>query len=340
MAATDWATPDTLTKLSQRPQDFELFQALRLIDAASPDLPQLGEAAGPHDESVRIGIDPSLVFAACDLSTDATSEEDSAGSSRTPRLHSRGFGLLGPHGPLPLSVTESIRASLLHEKDAAPLHFVEMLQHRMVMLFYRAYMQSRAAIQADRPDSDRFSLYLGALFGRHPALADRDDFADSSRLYFTGRYAAGTRSAEALEAIIAHEFNVQVDITPFALGWLNLNPRVQTALGRPGEAAALGVATIVGERVQDRQSHIQLRLGPLPLYRFQQLLPSGEQFASLAAMVREFTRGELFCKVQLVLLRDEVPPTILGQQGCLGRVSWLGSPPSGQDAADAEFSLC
>ena len=201
-------------------------------------------------------------------------------------------------------------------------------------------MQSRAAIQADRPDSDRFSLYLGAIFGRHPALADRDDFADSSRLYFTGRYAAGTRSAEALEAIIAHEFNVQVDITPFALGWLNLNPRVQTALGRPGEAAALGVATIVGERVQDRQSHIQLRLGPLPLYRFQQLLPSGEQFASLAAMVREFTRGELFCKVQLVLLRDEVPPTILGQQGCLGRVSWLGSPPSGQDAADAEFSLC
>ncbi len=349
MAIADRTAPDALTDLRERAQQYEFFQALRLVDAAYRDLPPLGEAAGPHDEAVRIGFDPALGFAATDFTTETSAGEPAAAGFTTEltasepdrlRLHSRGLGLLGPNGPLPLSVTEQIRAALLHDKDAAPLHFIEMLQHRLISLFYRAYGQARASVQADRPESDHFSLYLGALFGRHAAVADRDAFGDSSRLCFTGRYAAATRSAEALEAIIVHEFNVGATVTPFALGWLRLETAAQTALGQEGETSALGVATIAGSRVRDRQCQIHLRLGPLPLSRFEGFLPAGEEFAPLAAMVEEFTRGELFCRLQLVLSREDVPPTILGQQGRLGHVSWLGRTDDGHDATDAEFSLC
>ncbi len=354
MAITDRTAPDALTDLRQRAPQYEFFQALRLVDAAHLHLPPLGEAAGPHDEAVRIGFDPALGFAATDFApelpagepaaADPTAVEPAANVFVTEpdrlRLHSRGLGLLGPNGPLPLSVTEQIRAALLHDKDAAPLHFIEMLQHRLISLFYRAYGQARASVQADRPESDHFSLYLGALFGRHEAVAGRDAFGDAARLYFTGRYAAATRSAEALEAIIVHEFNVGATVTPFALGWLRLETAAQTALGQPGETSALGVATIAGSRVRDRQCQIHLRLGPMPLFQFEGFLPAGKNFAPLAAMVQEFTRGELFCRLQLVLRRDDVPPTILGQQGRLGHVSWLGQPRAGHDAADTEFSLC
>ncbi len=340
MAATHRTAPDALTNLHQRPQDYELFQALRLIDAARPDLPPLGEAAGPHDEAVRVGVDPALDFSVSDLTERTGSTGGADDALEHLRLHSRGFGLLGPNGPLPLSVTEHIRASLLHEKDAAPLHFIEMLQHRLISLFYRAYGQARASIQADRPEADRFALYLGALFGRHPAIADRDAYRDDSRLYFTGRYASSTRSAESLEAMLSHEFHVEAKVTPFSLSWLNLEPDVQTVLGCNEETAVLGVAAIAGSRVQDRQCQIHIRLGPMPLEQFQQLLPAGDDFAPLAAMVEEFTRGELFCRVQLVLQREEVPSTVLGQQGCLGCESWLGQTTNGQDAGDAEFTLC
>lgn len=335
MASANRTAPDTLTELRQRAQQYELFQALRMIDAAHRELPPLGEAAGPHDEAVRIGFDPALDFAAADFTPESREQDSNA-----LRLHARGFGLLGPNGPLPLSVTEEIRAALLHDKDDGPLRFFEMLQHRLISLFYRAYGQARASIQADRPESDHFSLYLGALFGRHDAVADRDDFCDDSRLYFTGRYAAATRSAEALEAIIAHEFNVVATVTPFALGWLQLGPSTQTALGHEGAAASLGRAAIAGERVQDRQCQIHLRLGPMSLSQFQDFLPTGKNFSPLAAMVEEFTRGELFVRVQLVLRKDDVPPPELGLQGSLGHTSWLGGSSRDGDPTDAEFVLC
>lgn len=335
MVTANRPASDALSDLRQNSPQYELFQALRLIDATHRELPPLGEAAGPHDEAVRIGFDPGLEFAGADFRP-----EPMPALRDMLRLHARGFGLLGPNGPLPLSVTEQIRAALLHEKDEAPLHFIEMLQHRLIALFYRAYGQARASMQADRPESDHFALYLGSLFGRHPAVADRDSFSDACRLYFTGRYAAATRSAEALESIIVHAFHVGAEVTPFALSWLRLEPATQTALGHHGEAASLGIATIAGARVQDRQCQIHLRLGPMPFSQFQRFLPAGEDFAPLAAMVREFTRGELFCRVQLVLRRDDVPPTVLGQSGRLGHISWLGQPTSDRDAADAEFNLC
>ncbi|MGD9857618.1 MAG: type VI secretion system baseplate subunit TssG [Planctomycetaceae bacterium] len=341
MATADRTPTDALTGLRQRARHYEFFQALRLVDAAHRDLPPLGEAAGPHDEAVRIGIDPGLDFAATDFAP-APAPRPPTVEREFLRLDSRGLGLLGPNGPLPLHMTEQVRAALLHERDAAPLHFLEMLQHRLISLFYRAYGQSRASIQADRPETDHFALYLGALFGRHSEAVNRDAFFDASRLYFTGRYAAATRSGEGLEAIVTHEFHVAATVTPFALGWLRLEPATQTVLGRPDEATSLGVATIAGARVRNRQSHIHLRLGPMPRSRFQRFLPAGEDFAPLAAMVEEFTRGELFCRVQLLLDRRDVPATVLGREGRLGFDSWLGGPPAIaiEVAGDAEFPLC
>ncbi|MBX3436479.1 MAG: type VI secretion system baseplate subunit TssG [Planctomycetaceae bacterium] len=335
MVTAHRTTSDALSELRQRATQFDLYQALRLIDAAHPELPPLGEAAGPYDEAVRIGFDPGLDFAASDIARGvAPADTDQL------RLDARGFGLLGPNGPLPLNVTEQIRSALLHHNDAAPLHFIELLQHRLTALFYRAYGQARASIQADRPESDHFALYLGALFGWHPAAANRDAFSDGSRLYFTGRWAAATRSAEALEAVIVHEFHVPVVVTPFALGWLPLERETQSALGRDGEASLLGEATIVGARVQDRQSQLQLNLGPMPLALFETFLPTGDAFAPLAALVVDFTRGELLCRARLILRADDIPPTVLGEQGQLGYVSWLDPVIGREDATDAEFTLC
>ncbi len=325
---------DPLTELRRRPDRFDLFHALRHVDAAHPELPPVGKAAGPHDEAVRVGSDAGMAFSAAEVGGRAVDEDGRL------RVDARGFGLLGPNGPLPLHVTERIRSALLHDGDPAPLAFVELLQHRLLTLFHRAHAAPRATHHADRPESDRFSLYLGALFGLHDGARDRTSLPDSSRTYFAGRLGASTRSAEALEAIVRHEFGVPVVVTPFALGWLKLELEERTLLGRPGDSSRLGVGTVAGGRVRDRQSHLHLRLGPMGRETFAQLLPRGDLWSRLGDFVREFTRGELFCRVQLVLRRSDVPRVELGARGRLGRTSWLGAPSGETDAADAEFTLC
>ena len=50
-------------KLKRRPYDFDLFFALRMLQARHPDLPRLGTASRPQFEPIRLGQDPSLAFA-------------------------------------------------------------------------------------------------------------------------------------------------------------------------------------------------------------------------------------------------------------------------------------
>jgi len=50
-------------KLKKRPYDFDLFFALRMLQARHPSLPRLGKASRPQFEAIRLGQDPSLAFA-------------------------------------------------------------------------------------------------------------------------------------------------------------------------------------------------------------------------------------------------------------------------------------
>src|SRR3546814_5187197 len=57
--------------------------------------------------------------------------------------------------------------------------------------------------------------------------------------------------------------------------WQRIPRRDRTRLGR--SAHALGGGCVLGSRYWDRQTTLQLRIGPLDRKRFQTLLPSGAQ---------------------------------------------------------------
>ncbi|WP_285715323.1 type VI secretion system baseplate subunit TssG, partial [Proteus vulgaris] len=86
-------------RLRAAPHSYDLFQALRWLDALSPGRAPLGHAARPRDEAVRLGQQPSLAFAASML---AGVYENGAAP---PRIAIHGFGLFGPNGPLPTHLT-------------------------------------------------------------------------------------------------------------------------------------------------------------------------------------------------------------------------------------------
>ena len=110
--------------------------------------------------------------------------------------------------------------------------FFDLFHHRMLMLFYRVWASGRPTVSHDRPATNRFQLYIGALAGMGlAALRERDDFPDAAKLFFAGRLAAHTRNAEGLEAIIGEFFAMPARIECFVGDWLELP--VETAGGCP-----------------------------------------------------------------------------------------------------------
>lgn len=319
-----------LRDLEERPYDHDFYQTLRRLECLHPDAPRIGCALRPADEPVRFAQEPSLAFAPSTLARFTPSR----GSER-PRLAVSFFGMLGPNGPLPLHLTEYARERMLHAGDHTLPRFLDVIQHRFVELFYRAWAQAQPAVSLDRPREDRVSYYVGALVGiGTPSMRDRDAVADFAKLYFSGLLSRQVRNRDGLTALVAGFFRVRVAVEEFVGHWMELPVSERTRLGADGQSAALGRGTVAGARVWDRQGKIRIHLGPLTLEQYEAFLPGGRALACLIAWVRLYLGYELEWDVSLVLVRDEVPQTRLGSYGRLGWTSWLGAYARAGDARD------
>jgi type VI secretion system protein ImpH len=320
--------------LARAPWSFDFFQALRRIEGLFADRPKLGRALRPADEPVRLSQEASVAFAPSTLSACETDD------GRPPRLEQRFFGLLGANGPLPLHITEYVRERLIHNRDPTLARFLDLFHHRMALLFYRAWAEARPTVHQDRPDEDRFTAYVGSLSGHGlRGTLVRDSVPDHAKRFYVGHLARNPKNAEGLASILDGFFQLPVRVDQFVLGWLELPRDQRTALGgEPRVSGALGLGTVVGERVRDVQSRFRAVMGPMDLDRFCDFLPGGRSLDKLKHWVRNYVGFEFDWDVQLVLARDEVPGIRLGREGQLGWTTWLGARRADTDAGDLILS--
>ena len=319
-----------MTALQTNPHGFGFFQALRLLECAYPERPRLGQSVRPAEEPLRLGQDPSLAFAPSTLAGIHPGK-----NGGPPRMAVYFLGLFGPNGPLPLHLSEYARERERQSGDATFARFADIFHHRILALFYRAWANARPTISFDRPDSDRFAVYLGALFGQGmPTLRNRDQMPDLAKLHHAGRLVAQTRHPEGLAAIIGAFFAVPARIEEFIGHWLTLPREDQWRLGISPRSGRLGFGTILGPRIWDRQCKFRIRLGPLGLVDYRRLLPGGDSLARLVAVVRNYLGDQLDWDLELVLRKEEVPPLALGAGARLGWTTWLVSRTPEQDPAD------
>jgi type VI secretion system protein ImpH len=333
VAATDGratARVALFAALARAPWSFDFFQALRRIEGLFADQPRLGRALRPGEEPVRVSQEPSVAFAPSTLSAFEVN------GGQAPRLEQRFFGLLGPNGPLPLHITEYARERLRHNADPTLARFLDLFHHRLALFFYRAWAEARPTVQQDRPEDDRFTVYVGSLAGHGlPASRHRDAVPDHAKRFFVGHLARNPKNAEGLASILEGFFRLPARVDQFVLGWLALPADQRTALG--GErrlSGMLGQGTVLGERVRDIQSRFRAVLGPMDLDRFEDFLPGGRSLERLKHWVWNYVGFEFDWQVQLVLARDEVPGIRLGREGRLGWTTWLGARRAATDADD------
>ncbi len=308
-----------LDELERGAHEFGFHAALRQVEALFPDLPRFGEAMRPLDEPIRLGQDPNLGFAPAELS-----RFEQAGG-RPGQLEVGFFGLFGPNGPLPLHLTEYARQRIRHVGDRTLSAFVNLFNHRMLLLFHRAWAQVEPAVHQDRPQSSRFEAYVGSLMGLGlSALRERDLIPDHAKLQYVGWLSNPVRSAEGLGAILADYFEVPVTIQEFQGEWLDLPESGRLQLGGPPEVCSLGRTTLLGPRVYSVQHRFRICFGPLSREDYSRFLPGSAGLAKLATMVRAYVGDEYAWDLSLRLREDAAGQIRLGGSERLSYNARLG----------------
>jgi len=331
MATGDGPRPDHLTQFEAfvaSPGKFHIFHALRVIEAHHADAPPLGASRRPREDRVRLGQEAELAFP-----RDAIRDFKPSGGPGAPGvLTNRFFGLFGQHGPLPQHMTEYARERQLNFRDPTLVAFANMLTHRMMSLFYRAWTTGQPAPGFDRGEGQRVEAKVAALAGLHGArMRGRDAMPDLAKRHFAGHLAQGPKSAEGLIAMLSAFFRSPVRLQPFVGSWLELEPDDRWQLG--GQAG-LGRATSIGARVWSRAAKFRLLVGPLSLEDYKRLLPGGDSLSRLTAIVRNHAGDALDWDVNLVLHAGQVPAAVLGGDTRLGQTSWIGQRQNNADADD------
>lgn len=353
MASETWQDPTALIHaLCSDPWRFDFFQAVRLLECRHNGFPRVGRSKMLRDDAVRFGQLLNLAFAPSSLAAPQ--------SDRYPKKITVEFtGLTGPHGPLPLRLTEFIRNRLrgiqdpdapqiaanalvepnsIAPKDSTLAEFLDLFHHRMIALFYRAWAVAQKTVDFDREEDRGFAEWIASLCGLGlPELDGLDSIPTWERLPFTGHLACQTRHASGLEGILAASFSTVAKVYSFCGHWVQIPPQERCLLGRKGYPGGIGQTCVVGGRMWDQNLKFSVYLGPMSFEQFDTFMPGSPCHRRLHDCIDFYTRKQYFWKVVVLLKKEEVPKISLGRFGRLGYTSWLGSLPFQSDPDDYQI---
>jgi len=301
--------------LRDKPYAFDFFQAVRRIECAYSHLPRIGHSHRPQYDPIRFCQNVSLAFAHSAIETFLEATDEYPG-----RMFVNFLGLLGTNGPMPLLITEYVYDRLHNQKDKTLASFLNIFNHRMISLFYRAWACNQQSVSHDRTEEDRFAIYIGSLFGiGEDSFRNRDAIPDVGKLHYSGRLVCQAKNAEGLREILQDYFGIAVCIEQFIGQWIDIPQEHYCRLGESVENAKLGSTLVIGSRFWECQQKFRIKFGPMHFSEYQRMLPGGDSIRRLTAWVKNYVGDELSWEIQLILSAVEVPAVCLGKMGQLGR---------------------
>jgi type VI secretion system protein ImpH len=341
-------TLSPLKKLLEKPQLFEFFQAVRLLERSVMEQKNAAKyAQAAPQEIMRFRSAPALSFP---VSAIKAIQLAAHSRSRLNELEVSFIGLFGAGGVLPNHYTELI-IRRAQAKDTALKDFLDIFNHRIISLFYRSWEKRHFYIGYENAQSrpgkrDHFTQALTCLIGNGaPQLQERSVISDEKFLFYAGLFARLPRSAMVLQMLLADCFAAPVEVMQFQGKWLAVAPKNCTRLlGREKLLKAynqLGRDTLLGQRTWDTQQCFRLCIGPLSHRAFKRFLPDGDQLPALIAMTRRYIGANFNFDVQLVLHAEETPFCQLTPKKplALGWNMWLKNTLSKRDAKETILNI-
>jgi type VI secretion system protein ImpH len=323
------ADDEFIARLNREPWLYGFLSLMRRI-GANPRIDSPGTALRLNNEPFRLGQKPSLAFAPREI---ANAEAIDG------RLHVRlfGLGMLGPNGPLPIHVTEIAREREEVRRDVTLVDFLDVFHHRALSLLYRTWASAQSTTGLDRPQEEPFSYFMSSLIGQDAGELAARDLEAHAQLGASAHAVRESCNPEALCRSIERYFEVPVSLDEYVFQWIEIDVEERTRLGDTSEAAVLGAASMLGERVPDRQCGFRLVIGPVDLEKYLRFTPKGEDLPPLVDWVRSFVGRQMRWELEVQVSPESAVGAKLdgGQQ--LGWSSWLGESPRDQPITGMRF---
>jgi len=299
---------------AKKPKRFSLFALVRGLAARAMDKPPVGRSKLPDQDIVHLRQIAHTHFPAPTLGEIEIKQG---------RAEAGGYwlGLTGPMSPLPLHFTEFAAYERKYAKTHPFGDFLDMLAGRFLQLFYRSWAVSQPAVQADRPEHDRFATYVDQLTGATEGADEHNSFPAGARLHYAALFAS-RRSAGAIEGGLRHLLGLPVTLREFVPIRQDIEPGDQTRLGM--QHCALGEA-LLGARVYLVTDNFEVQITARDIGEFRQLQPEGAMFRVAAEALDALSPSHLEWGITLCLPQSKVEPARLDGQARLGWSSWVGA---------------
>lgn len=318
------------------PQDFELFQMVRLLEAlgaeegrdlAHPPVDPVGQGVDPRRAALKIRSSVPLGFASAEVL-----------SVRRPRgggpveMTQTLVGLTGPSGVLPHALSELVQMSV-RERNFALREFFDVFNNRLSGLLFNAWAKYRPVIERERavqlgtPATIDHALKSIVGLGT-PAMANRAEVSDHTFVFFGGLLGRQGRSAVAIERALSGALGHRLRVEQFTGEWYPIAPSDRTRLpdrAKPrGSFARLGDDAVIGVKTFDIQSAVTLRVEALDYPAFRSLLPDGSRSRLVTDLAASALGADKMFNIRLELKAQQVPTLRLGGNRQEPRASRLG----------------
>jgi type VI secretion system protein ImpH len=251
---------DLITQLAESAPNYELFQAMSLLERSEPERAPIGTSVG-LDEALRLSADVTLSFMPSDVSAVRHSKRE--GPPLT--LLTSVLSLAGAHGPLPVPWTERL-LDRRRDKDASGLEFLDIFNQRMLAFLYRNRKKHQWGLNTKGVADAPVTRSLDHLSGLGRAAGARAPGGEQAWLRHAGLQGPAPRSMTTLLALLNDRLKIRLSGRQFVGAWYPLDETDRAVLGRRhgvnGQRLAggrrLGEETTLGRRAWDQSAGIEL----------------------------------------------------------------------------------
>ncbi len=324
---------NTIKKTSQRLRNGigapDFWGFVRMLENADPGKPRLGYGKNPKEENVRFGQTPYLHFPPTDIA-EIIEGGRQAGVDATIIVYF--FGLLGVNGPMPLEFTNYVFRRSHSYFDNTWRRFLDIIHHRFLSFYYRAFSANQQAISFDRKDEDHLSDSIRSLVGL-PLGQGFAEYQDRIALNTAQHFSLQGRNRWGLEDLLRRTFRFNPEVREFIPASRDIPPENYAILGRE-QTSRLGVNLQIGRTCMSVTGKFEIHIGPLAFTNYLQFMSGRNGFALLRKLVNLFLDRPLDYSVVFTVLSETIPLAQLGfdlekarwDSPQLGYTCWIGNP--------------
>lgn len=249
-----------------------------------------------------------------------------------PSLITNFFGLFGPNGPMPLAMSEYFYKRVHNFNDKAGTAFINIINHKFLGLFYRAYFCQQQALGADRSGYDFTSKILLSMLGCDFQMVSRKIDAQLS-LSLARFLSQKVRSASMLETALqeffalpihVQEYRTERYLIPLMYRAQLLSERTIRYYKRPDRALILGQNVQIGEHYLSRTKKFTIEIANVTFAQCEPLLPGRWGFYLLGRIVTLFLQSPLDFDLVFKMSSASIPASCLNaHKNILGVCAYL-----------------